>query len=191
MTTLLTTVLAIGVLAGCSEKTPGSANTTAPTSGEQTSNAPTSNEPSSGLSIAKFVSKPCDVLTATQVAKLGNVSAPKAGTSDTLGPTCEWTGKVPTDNSSYTVYVTENKDVEQMVSNVKTNPIFKDKKVGDVRVIVNDSTDGTLHCRAIIEVSKTDSVTVDVRTAYKERASKPSCTDVESVATMAIETLKG
>ncbi|MFS8099387.1 DUF3558 domain-containing protein [Lentzea alba] len=190
MTTLLTAVVAIGVLAGCSEKTGGNANTTAPTSGEQTSSAPTSDEPSSGLSIAKFVSKPCDVLTAAQVAKLGDVGAPKSGTS-TLGPTCDWDGKDVTKNSSYKVYVTEDKDVEEMVSNVKSNPIFQDKKIGDVRVIVNDSTDGTLHCRAIIVVGKTDSVTVDVRTAFKERESKPSCTDVESVATMAIETLKG
>lgn len=191
MTSLLTAVIAIGVLAGCSDKTPGNANTTTPTTGDQTSTAPTSDGPSSGLSIAKFVSKPCDVLTAAQVAKLGDVNAPKTGTSANLGPTCEWAGKDVLKNSSYTVYVTENKDFEEMVANVKTNPIFQDKKIGDVRVIINDSTDGTLHCRAIIEVGKTDSVTVDVRTAAKERASKPSCTDVESVATMAIETLRG
>jgi hypothetical protein len=191
LTTLLTAVIAIGVLAGCSDKTGGNANTAAPTTSEQTGTAPTSGSPSSGLSIAKFVSKPCDVLSAAQVAKLGDVNAPKTGTSANLGPTCEWAGKDVTKNSSYTVYVTKDKDVAEMVANVKSNPIFTDKKIGDVRVIVNDSTDGTLHCRAIIEVSKTDSVTVDVRTAAKERATKPSCTDVESVATMAIETLKG
>lgn len=191
MTILLTAVIAIGVLAGCSDKTVGNANTAAPTAGEQTSTAPTSDGPSSGISIAKFVSKPCDVLSAGQVAKLGDVKEAKAGTSSSLGPTCEWAGKDVTKNSSYTVYVTQDKDVEEMVASVKTNPIFKDKKIGDVRVIVNDSTDGTLHCRAIIVAGKTDSVTVDVRTAYKEQTTKPSCTDVESVATMAIETLKG
>lgn len=190
MTALLTAVVAIGVLAGCSDKTGGNANTTSPATGEQTSSAPTSDGSSSGLSIAKFVDKPCDVLTATQVPKLGGVGAPKPGTS-TLGATCEWPGKVPTDNSTYTVYVTEDKDVEGMVANVKNNPIFTDKKIGDVRVVVNDSTDGTLHCRAIVEVSKTDSVTVDARIAAAERASKPACTEVESVATMVIETLKG
>ncbi len=190
MTTLLTAVIAIGVLAGCSDKTGGNANTAPPTADQQTSTTPTSDGPSSGLSIAKFVSKPCDVLTAAQVAKLGDVKEPKTG-SGSLGPTCEWAGKDVTKNSSYTVYVTQDKDVEEMVTSVKTNPIFKDKKIGDVRVIVNDSTDGTLHCRAIIVVGKTDSVTVDVRTAAKEQASKPSCTNVESVATMAIETLKG
>ncbi|NGY61186.1 DUF3558 domain-containing protein [Lentzea sp. NEAU-D13] len=190
MTALLTAVLAVGALAGCSEKTGGNPNTTAPTGAEQTSTTPTSDGSSSGLSIAKFVSKPCDILTSAQVAKLGGVGSPKPGTS-TLGPTCEWAGKVATENSTYMVYVTEDKDVESMVSNVKSSPIFTDKKIGDVRVIVNDSTDGTLHCRAIIEVSKTDSVTVDARIAAAERAAKPACTEVESVATMAIETLKG
>ncbi|HUQ55639.1 DUF3558 domain-containing protein [Lentzea sp.] len=190
MTALLTAVIAVGVLAGCSGKTGGNATTTSSTAGEQTSSAPTSEGSASGLSIAKFVDKPCDVLTTAQVAKLGGVNAAKPGTS-TLGATCEWVGKVPTENSSYTVYVTEDKDVEGMVGNVKSQPIFTDKKIGDVRVVVNDSTDGTLHCRAIIEVSKTDSATVDVRVAAAERASKPACTEVESVATMVIDTLKG
>jgi hypothetical protein len=188
MTALLTAVLAIGVLAGCSEKTGGNANTTAPTAGEQTSTTPTSSGPSSGLSIAKFANKPCDLLTAAQVAKLGDVGAPETGTS-TLGPKCTWKGKDVLKNSTYTVYSTV--DVEEMVNNVKSNPIFTDKKVGDVRVIVNDSTDGTLHCRAIVEVSKTDSATVDASIAKDERASKPACTEVESVATMVIENLRG
>jgi hypothetical protein len=190
MTALLTAVLAIGVLAGCSEKTGGNANTTAPTGGEQTSTAPTSGGSSSGLSIAKFAEKPCDLLTAAQVAKLGEVGAPKTGTS-TLGPKCTWEGKDILKNSTYVVYATVDKDVESMVSNVKSNPIFKDKKISDVRVIVNDSTDGTIHCRAIIEVSKTDSATVDADIAKDERAAKPACTEVESVAKMVIENLRG
>jgi len=179
----------IGLLAGCSEKTGGNASTTAPTSGEQTSSAPTSGD-SSGLSIAKFTDKPCDVLTAAQVAKLGGVAAPKSGTS-VLGPECVWNGKDALKNSTYAVVITEDKDVEEMIDNVKSSPIFTDKKIGDVRVVVNDSTDGTLHCRAIIAASKTDSVTVDARIAAAERPTKPACTEVESVATMVIETLKG
>lgn len=190
MTALLTAVLAIGVLAGCSEKTGGNASTTAPTGGEQTSSTPTSEASSSGLSIAKFVSKPCDILTAAQVAKLGGVKPPKPGTS-ILGPECVWEGQDVIKNSTYSVVVTEDKDVEGMVGAVKSNPIFQDKKVGDVRVVVNDSTDGTLHCRAIIEVSKTDSVSLDATIAADERPTKPACTEVESLATMVIESLRG
>jgi hypothetical protein len=187
---LLTAVLAVGVLAGCSERTDGNPSTTAPTGGEQTSSAPTSDGSSSGLSLAKFADKPCDLLTAAQVAKLGNVGTPETSTS-TLGPKCTWKGKDVIKNSTYTVYATADKNVEDMVNNVKSSPIFEDKKIGDVRVIINDSTDGTLHCRAIIEVSKTDSATVDASIAADERPTKPACTEVESVAKMVIENLRG
>ena len=189
-TALLTAVVAISVLAGCSEKTPGNANTTAPTASERTNSSPTTGGSSSGLSIAKFVSKPCDVLTAAQVAKLGQVKAPTTDTT-ILGPECVWKGQDVIKNSTYSVVITADKDVEDMVSNLKSSPIFKDKKVGDVRVVINDSTDGVMHCRALIEVSKTDSVTLDASIAKDERPTKPACTEVESFATMVIETLKG
>ncbi|SDG20601.1 Protein of unknown function [Lentzea fradiae] len=190
MAASFTAVIGAVVIAGCSMQASGSAGTASPVSGDLTSSTSAGEGSSPGLSIAEFADNPCDVLTAEQVAKLGGVNAGKPGTS-TLGVTCEWAGKVPTDNSTYTVYVTEDRDVEAMVQNVKGQPIFTDKKIGDVRVVVNDSTDGTLHCRAIIEVGKTDSVTVDARIAAAERASKPACTEVESVATMVIETLRG
>ncbi|SDG20585.1 Protein of unknown function [Lentzea fradiae] len=190
MTALLTAVIAVGVLAGCSEKTGGTAGTTLTTGGGQTSTAPTSESSSSGLSIAKFADKPCDLLTEAQVAKLGEVAAPKTSTS-TLGPKCTWEGKDILKNSTYVVYATVDQDVEAMVDRVKTNPIFTEKKIGDVRVFINDSTDGVIHCRAIIEVSKTDSATVDADIAAEERAAKPACTEAESVAAMVIETLKG
>ncbi|MFD5828047.1 DUF3558 family protein [Lentzea sp. NPDC060358] len=190
MTALLTAVVAVGVLAGCSEKTGGNASTTEPTGGGQTSTAATSTGSSSGLSIAKFAEKPCDLLTSAQVAKLGEVAAPETSTS-TLGPKCTWEGKNISKNSSYVVYATVDKDVESMISNVKGNPVFTDKKIGDVRVVINDSTDGVIHCRAIIAVSKTESATVDADIAAEERSAKPACTEVESVAKMVIETLKG
>jgi len=187
MTALLTVVLAIGVLAGCSDKTRGNANTTAPTTGEQTS---TSQGSSSGLSIAKVASKPCDTLTAAQVAKLGTVAAGKAGTN-VLGAECEWKGNDAIKNSTYSVTVTEDKDVEDMVANVKSSPIFQDKKSDGVRLITNDGSDGTLHCSTIVEVSKTDSVTVYVAVAADERPAKPACPEAEKVAKMVIENLRG
>ncbi|NKE60804.1 DUF3558 domain-containing protein [Lentzea sp. PSKA42] len=190
MTALLTAVLAIGVLAGCSEKTGGNPSTTAPTGGEQTSSTPTSGGSSSGLSIAKFVSKPCDILTAAQVAKLGTVAAGKSGTN-ILGAECEWKGKDVIKNSTYSVTVTEDKNVEEMVANVKSNPIFQDKKSDGVRLVTNDGSDGTLHCSTIIEVSKTDSVTVYVSIAADERPTKPACPESETVAKMIVENLRG
>ncbi|SES18534.1 Protein of unknown function [Lentzea xinjiangensis] len=190
MTALLTAVLAAGVLAGCSEKTGGNAGTGAPTSGEQTSSAPTSTGSSSGLSIAKFADKPCDILTAAQVATLGTVAAGKSGTN-ILGAECEWKGQDVIKNSTYSVTVTEDKDVEEMVANVKSNPIFQDKQSNGVRLVTNDGSDGTLHCSTIIGVSKTDSVTVYVAIAADERPAKPACPESEKVAAMVIENLRG
>jgi hypothetical protein len=190
MTALLTAVLAIGVLAGCSEKTNGNANTTAPSTGDQTSSQPTSTDSPSGLSIDKFVSKPCDILTAAQVAKLGSVRAPEAD-SDVLGPMCTWKGQDVIKNSTYSVSVTKDKDVDEMVANVKNDPVFTDHKVDGVRLITSDQTNGEMSCDTIIQVSKTDSVTLQVSVAKDERATKKPCTEAETVAKMIIENLRG
>lgn len=190
MTALLTAVLAIGALAGCSEKTGGNANTTAPTGGEQTSSSPTSSGPSSGLSIAKVANKPCDVLTAAQVAKLGAVKAPATKTS-ILGPECKWSGQDVIKNSTYWAVVTQDKSVQEMVDSIKNNQVHNDHKVGGVRFITNDTTDGSISCATIIEVSDTDSVTLSVSIAADERAAKKPCTESETVAKMIVENLRG
>jgi hypothetical protein len=190
MTALLTVVLAIGALAGCSEKTGGNANTTAPTAGQQTTTAPTSADSPSGLSIDKFVSKPCDILTTAQVAKLGSVRAPEPG-SDVLGPLCTWKGQDVVKNSRYTVSVTKDKDVEEMVANVKSDPVFTDHKVDGVRFVTSDGTNGQMSCATIIQVSKKDSVTVQVSVAKDEQATKKACPESEAVSKMIVENLKG
>ena len=190
MTALLTAVLAVGVLAGCSEKTGGNANTTAPTDSGATSTVPTTSDVATGLSIAKFVSAPCSILTSAQIAKLGSVRAPESST-DVLGPLCVWKGQDVTKNSRYTVSVTKDKDVDEMVGNVKSNPVFTDHKVGGIRYVTNDQTNGEMSCTTIIEVSKSDSVTVQVNVAPAEQATKKPCTESESVATMIVENLRG
>jgi hypothetical protein len=190
MTALLTVVLAIGALAGCSEKTGGNANTTAPTDTGSTGTAPTTGNTATGLSIDKFVSSPCTVLTSAQVAKLGSLRAPEPST-DVLGPLCVWKGQDVTKNSRYTVSVTKDKDVAEMVDSVKSNPVFTDHKVGGIRYITNDQTNGEMSCATIVEVSKSDSVTVQVNVAPAEKATKKPCTESESVATMIVENLRG
>jgi hypothetical protein len=190
MTALLAALLAVGALAGCSEKTGGNANTTAPTDTGSTNSTSTSNSPSTGLSIDKFVSAPCSILTTAQVAKLGSVRAAAPGT-DVLGPTCSWKGQDVTKNSTYSVSVTKDKDVDEMVSNVKGNPVFTDHEVGGIRYITNDQTNGEMSCATIVEVSKSDSITVQVSVAQAEKATKKPCTESESVATMMVENLRG
>ncbi|KJK36481.1 hypothetical protein UK23_42130 [Lentzea aerocolonigenes] len=187
MTALLAAVLAFGALVGCtSTETPGT-----PTTGAQTtSNQPTSDGSSSGLSIAKYVSAPCTILKPDQVATLGTVKPAAPGT-DVLGPLCSWRGQVATKNSSYTVSVTEDKDFDDMVSNIKSNPVFTDKKLDGVRTITTDAVDGELACQSSVQVSKTDSVTVQVSAAADERATKKACPEAERVAQLIITNLKG
>ncbi|MGW6936394.1 DUF3558 family protein [Lentzea sp. NPDC054927] len=190
MTALLTAVIAVGVLAGCSEKTGGNANTTAPGTGDQTSSSPTSSDSSSGLSIAKFVDKPCDVVTAAQLAKLGSVRAPET-TSTPIGQQCAWKGQDVIKNSTYRVAVTADKPVDEMVANVKDSGVFTDHKVDGIRFITYDATDASIDCRTIIQVSDTDSVTSSVSVASAERATKKPCTASEEFAKLVVETLKG
>ena len=191
MTALFTAVLAFGALAGCTGNTTGGSPTTADQTGAgQTSSASTSSESPSGLSLAKYVSKPCDTLKPDQVATLGAVRQGEVGT-DVLGPLCTWRGQDPIKNSTYDVSVTEGKDFESRVEGVKTNGVFIDKKIDGVRVVSTDGTDGAMYCLTMIQVSKTDSVTVQIAGATDERATKKPCPETERVAQLIITNLKG
>ncbi|SDL86795.1 Protein of unknown function [Lentzea albidocapillata subsp. violacea] len=191
MTALLTAVLAFGALAGCTGNTTGGTPTTPSETGAgKTSSTPTSAESPSGLSIAKYVSKPCDILKPDQVATLGSVKAGVASTKQ-LGPVCVWDGTDPIKNSSYDISVTEGKDFEAMNENAKKNGVYVEKKIDGVRVISTDSTDGAMFCLTSVQVSKTDSVTVQIASATDERATKKPCPETERVAQLIITNLKG
>lgn len=189
MTALLAAAFAFGALAGCSPSQTGGNPTTPPaTGGQTTSSEPTSDGPS--LSIAKYVSAPCSILKPDQVATLGTLRATTPGTG-VLGPDCTFRGKEPTKNSTYVVSVSEGRDFEDTVTNVKDNPAFTDKKIDGVRVVSYDKSGGELACSSIIQASKTDSVTVSIAAAADERATKKPCTESERVAQLIITNLKG
>ncbi|SFR22997.1 Protein of unknown function [Lentzea waywayandensis] len=191
MTALLTAVLAFGALAGCtSSQTGGSPTTASATGSEQTSSQPTSDGSDSGLSITKYVSAPCNILTASQLTTLGSVRAPAPGTG-TLGPNCVWSGQDVIKNSRYTVHVTEGQNYENQVNEVKNNAVFTDKKIDGVRVISTDRLDGLVTCLVSLQISKTDSVTIQVNVASDEQATKKACPEGERVAQLIISNLKG
>ncbi|MDX3662838.1 DUF3558 domain-containing protein [Streptomyces sp. ID05-26A] len=191
MTALLTAVLAFGALAGCTSTQTGGNPTSAPTTGtEQTSSQPTSDGSDSGLSIAKYTSAPCNILTADQAKTLGSVRAPAPG-SGLLGPNCVWSGQDVIKNSRYTVHVTADQDFEKQVNEVKNDAVFTDKKIAGARVISTDRLDGLITCLVSIQVSKTDSVTIQVNVASDEQAAKKACVEGERVAQLIIGNLKG
>ncbi|MCX2949651.1 DUF3558 domain-containing protein [Lentzea sp. NEAU-D7] len=191
MTALLTAVLAFVALAGCTgNQTGGNPTTAPPTGGEQTSSQPTSEASGPKLDIAKFVSAPCSILTASQISTLGAVRTAEPGTS-ALGPNCTWDGQDPIKNSTYEISVTTGKDFDAMNENSKKNGVFVDKTIDGVRVISTDGTDASMYCLTSIQASKTDSVTVQISTASDERGTKKPCPETERVAQLIITNLKG
>jgi hypothetical protein len=190
MTALLAAVFALGALAGCTNTQTGG-NPTTPATGAQTgSNTPTSDGSGTDLSVAKYVSAPCSILKPDQVATLGTLRSTTPGTG-ALGPNCTFQGKDVIKNSTYEISVTQGQDFDDMVSNVKNNPVFTDKKLDGVRVISTDRAGGELACLTSVQASKTDSVTVQVSTAADERATKKPCAESERVAQLIITNLKG
>lgn len=190
MTALLTAVLAIGVLAGCSEKTGGNANTTAPTGGEQTSTPPTSGGSSSGLDIAKFVSKPCDVLTKTQLAAFGNLKAPEPRTAP-LGPACDWKGVEVLRDSSFTVTLADGQKYDTLLSNSRKSPVFNEQKIDGLRSFNSDDTDGTRDCATAVETSEESAILVQINVASQLKGTKKPCDESSKIATAVISTLRG
>ncbi|WP_176946764.1 DUF3558 domain-containing protein [Lentzea fradiae] len=184
MIALLTAVAAVG---GCTgTKTDGAATAASANTAGTTSSAPSDNGPS----ISQFVANPCGILDADQVVTLGSVRAATPGTG-TLGPNCTWKGQDAIKNSTYVVAVTEGQDFEDMVSRVKANPVFTDKELDGMRVITTDRADGELACLTSIQVSKSDSITVQLNTAADERATKKACPETERVAQLIVENLRG
>lgn len=176
-------LLVLGLLVSCSgAKTSDNATTAGPTEAGPTSSA-------SGLGIDKYVSRPCDILTPDQVAKLGAVKPGEPG-AGTLGPLCTWDGQDVIANSQYTVSLTKDKDVADMVRNVSGNPVFKDTEVDGLRFVTNSQTDGKIRCVTIVGLSADESFTVQAAIAADERATKSGCTESESVAKMIIANLR-
>lgn len=191
MTALLSAVLVAGALAACTNTQTGGTPTTAPQTGAKpTGSQPTSTGSDSGLSVSKYTADPCSILKPDQVATLGSLRAPEPG-KNTLGAVCTWKGNDVIKNSTYAISVTEGKSFEDMVSNVKDNPVFTDKQIDGVRVVSTDRANGELACLVSLQASKTDSVTVQVSAAADERATKKPCPEGERVAQLIITNLKG
>ncbi|WP_394613261.1 DUF3558 family protein [Lentzea sp. JNUCC 0626] len=194
MTALITAVLAFGALTGCTGTTTNGSPTTAGSTGAQeTGSTPTSSDESpSGMSIEKYVNAPCDTLKSDQVTTLGTVQpGVVAAAAGGLGQKCTWRGQDVIKNSTYTVVVTKDKDFDSRVDGVKSNGVFAEKKIDDVRVVSTDGTDATMYCLTMFPTSKTDSVTVQIATAADERATKKPCDETERVAQLIITNLKG
>lgn len=183
-TTLLAALFALAALASCSDKSGGNAK---PETTSTTTNTTDSSGTPSGpeLSLAKFLEKPCDVLTPAQIASFGKFKEP-ASRKAPLGPSCRWAAQDNTVDSSIAVTFGDGQEYDTLLSNSRKSPVFKEVKVDGLPAFSSDDTDGTEACTTIVETGKTSAVAVQTHVNDK----KP-CELAEKVAAVVITTLKG
>jgi hypothetical protein len=183
-TTLLAALFALAALAGCSEKNGGNAKPeTTSTSTNTTDGTSTPSGPE--LSLAKFLQKPCDVLTPAQTASFGKFKEP-ASRKAPLGPSCRWAAQDNTVDSSIAVTFGDGQEYDTLLSNSRKSPVFKEVKVEGLNAFSSDDTDGTVDCTTVVETGKTSAIVV--QTSVNDK--KP-CEFAERVAAVVISTLRG
>lgn len=181
---MLAALFALAALAGCSDKSGGSAKPeTTSTSTNTTDSSGTPSGPE--LSLAKFLQNPCDVLTPAQTASLGKFKEP-ASRKSPLGPSCRWASQDSTVGSSISVSLGDGQEYDSLLSNSRKSPVFKEVKVDGLRAFSSDDTDGTEGCSTFVETGKQSTVVVQTHVSDK----KP-CEFAEKVAAVVITTLKG
>ncbi|MEU7481887.1 DUF3558 domain-containing protein [Lentzea sp. NPDC042327] len=189
-TMLLAALFSLAAVAGCSDKSGGNPTpetTTPPASTEtETSSAPSGPE----LDLSKFTSKPCDVLTADQLAGVSNVRAPKTRTAP-LGPTCNWESQDILKDTGFGVTLGADQKFDSLLGNSRTSPIFTESKVSELRAFNFDSTDGTRDCSTVVETGKNSVIIAQAHVALQQKGIKKPCEESQKIAAAVISTLKG
>ena len=186
-TTLLAALFSLAALAGCSDKSGGNANpeTTSPSTNTQSESPSTPSGPQ--LSLAKFLAKPCDVLTAAQLSPLGSKFKAPAKRTAPLGPACDWKAVDSTVDSSITVTLADGQEYDTLLSNSRKSPVFSEQKVEGLRAFSSDDTDGTVDCATAVETGKESAILVQI-SVY---TGKKPCDEAQKIAAAVISTLKG
>jgi len=138
------------LLAGCSEKDPGTPSaesttrTGTPSSGTSTTTA------DSGLpelALDTFKSDPCQLLKTDQVAELGTFKAPVKSTNE-VAVQCRWGAQDVTKGATYTVAIaTTEASFDSASAQAKQKfPVFTLKKVLDYPAYSADATDAKGAC---------------------------------------------
>ncbi|PRY42698.1 uncharacterized protein DUF3558 [Umezawaea tangerina] len=144
------------------------------------------------MSFAKFIDKPCDVLTSAQITTLGTFKEAKPST-DSTGPSCRWAATDPTKGISYTVsLLTDGTTIDKVTENVKTAPVYRKAEVSGLPAVSSDSTDGKGTCATAVGASSKDTFLVQISTLNESTPEyKDSCGATEKVAALVIQNLKG
>jgi hypothetical protein len=190
---MLTAATAMLLVAGCSQKNPGDANPQSnPSTAESTSATSSANPTGSELSVAKFASNPCGLLTADQLAQLGTFKAPE--TSDNpLGNKCRWGAQDILKGAAYSVIVgTKGQTFDDVAKNSQGVTVYRPTTVGGYQAVSSDATDGKGNCTTAVGTSSKDVFVVQISI---ENESAPehadSCAATEKVAALVVQNLKG
>lgn len=211
MSTLVTVVAAVIVLAGCSSKQAGSPNPV-PTGGGDTGTSETSEpttrtsaEPPTGngapkvnnpLDASKFLAQPCSALS---VSALRTLNLPAQGKPDTdsqvartAGPSCLWQNS-DTPSSVGVGFLSGNKngldDTYRGHKQGSFKGYFEPTDVDGYPAVFNDAGDyrDTGTCNITVGISDT----LAFRAAESGRLGRKSCDRAKEVAAAVIQTLKG
>ncbi|GLZ32141.1 hypothetical protein Lesp02_43290 [Lentzea sp. NBRC 105346] len=196
--TALATIAAAGLLVGCDSKTPGTA-TTAPGTGGNTGSPTSTSASSSGeappvtgtpLSLDKFKTDPCTLLTPEQITQLGDMK-PGEKRDRSGQPQCIWHPKAPTGAFSFT-YTFSKSTLNDYYKGKSNYPYFKPAQVSGYPAASFDGIDG-VHgdCSTVVALSDKTALMVQVNMSTKTAPNYSTpCTVSEKGAAIAIEGLK-
>jgi hypothetical protein len=180
--------MSVAILASC---TSTSAGNVTPQSATSTHVQSSSSSSLPALSLQKFVSDPCSLLTSTQAAELGEFRSTEPTNDRPNGPGCIWRGTEPTENSTYelTLGVTDAA-LSIFRENTKSYSSFREAKVAGYPTISYDTAGATRDCTTILGISDKETVIVQVSTAVNDEVNdgKP-CDRTERLGATVIENL--
>lgn len=190
-TTLLAALFALAAIAGCSDKSGGNPKPEATSPSTNTESESPSTPSGPELNLAKYLEKPCDVLTAAQVSSISNVKTPPTTRKAPLGPSCRYQGKELLSDSSFSVTLADGQKYDSLLGNSRNSPVFSETKVGELRAFSSDDTDGTRDCTTAVEAGKESALIVQINVASELKGVKKPCEESQKIAAAAISTLKG
>lgn len=190
---VLAATAAAGLLAGCNSKEPGNPTPTPGTGGNTPTSAPGGDEapPVTGpeLSLDKFKSDPCTLLSPEQIARLGDQETGEK--RDRQGqPQCIWDPK-GTGGATFT-YTISKSTLNDYYKGKSNYPVWTPTEVSGYPAASFDGTTGKNgNCSTVIALGKTTALMVQVNV---QGASTPNyttpCVESERAAALAIEGLK-
>ncbi|WP_170211683.1 DUF3558 domain-containing protein [Saccharothrix australiensis] len=186
---------AVAVLAACTTTDPGDP-TAGPTTGTSERTPTTSGSATggaSGLSLAKYLSNPCAILTKAQQAELTTFREAKA-TEGTFGPACTYQGKDVLENSTFEIsLVVKGNTIDDFIEEAKAGMSVAEETKVDGRPAINfDSADGKRNCSTAVGTSDKEAVLVQANIGKNDKLNDDkACEKSERVAKTVIGNLRG